>query len=784
MSDVDATRPPILRWMTARRAGLLLLLLALALVAPQLRSGAELVRARHALALGPDLEPGQDWRPPALPADFKRESIPPDPYFVDVAQRLGLATMGDDWQRTLAISAHLLGSGRKLTGGAIQRDLRTTHRRIVDDGQGYCGDFVRVFTAIANAVGMTVRPWAFSFDGFGGHGHIWIEVWNRQHERWQLADVFQNYRYELADGQVLSAAGLRTALLADDPALRLLPLHAAAPPGWIVEAKARDYLRRGLAEWYAPWGNNVMSIDRAPAMRLVSHTSRALEGLVTVASGLQPRMRMLATPENLQQRESMRALRSRLAWAAVAVLAGTSMLVVSFVSSRRKRPQVARGSGPRAAAGIAGPADKPGHAAAVRRDSPRLLVLSSLFPSRVQPGAGLFVRERMFRVGARLPLAVVAPAPWFPLQGLLRRFKPGFRPGAPAHELQQGHDVWFPRYLSFPGVLKQLDGLLMARGAWSRVRRIADERGIDIIDAHFGYPDGFAAVELGRRLGCPVTITMRGTESRHAKDAQLRPLLVRALEGATRVFAVSESLRQVALSLGIAPEKVRVVGNGVDIDRFRIIDRAEARRTLAQASPAAPMLGPDARVLVTVGGLVERKGFHRVIEQLPALLKRHPTLHYLVVGGPSTEGDMSAELRSLVRSLGLDERVHFLGLVAPDELHRVLSAADLFVLSTRNEGWANVFLEAMACGLPVVTTDVGGNREVVCADHLGLVVPFGDGAALADAISRALDMRWDGARIRAYAESNTWSRRVEDLLAEFATLAPARRASKGMGERA
>jgi glycosyltransferase involved in cell wall biosynthesis len=390
-----------------------------------------------------------------------------------------------------------------------------------------------------------------------------------------------------------------------------------------------------------------------------------------------------------------------------------------------------------------------------------LVVFSALFPSAARPGAGLFIRERMFRVAQQRPLAVVSPQPWFPGQALIRRWRPGYRPHAPALEIQQGIRVYHPRFLSLPGVLRGLDGWSMACCSYWLLRRLK-QQGARLIDAHFAYPDGEAATRLGRWLGLPVTITLRGTEVPHSRNPVLRPRLARALRRATRVFAVSDSLRRLALELGTPAERTEVVGNGVDVARFQPQDRALARERFG--------LPADARVLISVGGLVERKGMHRVIDCLPALLERHPQLHYLIVGGGSPEGDMRAELDARVARLGLAGRVHFLGAVAPDELKWPLSAADVFVLATRNEGWANVFLEAMACGLPVVSTDVGGNVEVVCRAELGTIVPFGDTAALTAALDAALGKSWDRAAILAYAEANQWDTRVAQLLHAFAPL--------------
>ncbi|MBI1284110.1 MAG: glycosyltransferase [Thiobacillus sp.] len=394
-----------------------------------------------------------------------------------------------------------------------------------------------------------------------------------------------------------------------------------------------------------------------------------------------------------------------------------------------------------------------------------LVVFSSLFPSAARPGAGLFIRERMFRVAQHRPLAVVSPQPWFPGQSLIRMLRPGYRPQAPALEIQQGIRVYHPRFLSVPGLLRWLDGWSIALSSFLLLRRLKAD-GARLIDAHFTFPDGEAAIRLGRWLGLPVTITLRGTEVPHSRNPALRPRLSRTLRAAARVFSVSDSLRRLAIELGAAAEKTEVVGNGVDTALFHQVDRSAARSRYG--------IPGNAQVLVSVGALVERKGMHRVIDCLPALVERHPDLHYLIVGGASPEGDNRADLAAQVARLGLADRVHFLGALPPDELKWPLSAADVFVLATRNEGWANVFLEAMACGLPVVTTDVGGNAEVVCRSELGTVVPFGDTASLQLALEAALDKDWDRSAILGYARANQWDRRVAQLMNAFDAILHAR----------
>ncbi len=390
-------------------------------------------------------------------------------------------------------------------------------------------------------------------------------------------------------------------------------------------------------------------------------------------------------------------------------------------------------------------------------NQPKLLVYCSLFPSKKRPNAGVFIRERMFRVGKKLPIIVVSPVPWFPFQGIIRYWRPHFRPQPDKFELQQGVQVYFPRFLSIPGLFKSWDGFFMALGSWSTLIKYKNE--FNIIDAHFAYPDGYAATLLGKWFQVPVTITLRGTEVPLAKMQGRKVRMLKAISNAARVFSVANSLKQHVGALGAKTNKIRVVGNGVDINKFYPLDKKTQRKVLN--------IPDNAKVLISVGGLVERKGFHRVIEVLPELLKQYPGLIYLIVGGESAEGNIKEQLVRQVDKLKLENNVRFLGALNSEELKKPLSSADIFVLATANEGWANVFLEAMACDLPVVTTDVGGNKEVVNNDGLGIVVPFANKQALSDGLLKSIDQQWDKGKIVKYAQDNAWGTRVEILVDEF-----------------
>lgn len=303
---------PALLWRAGLLASAAVLGLLVLSLAPHLSSSTELVRMRNALVVA-DSQPAQfDWTPANVPADFFVERGRTDPMFADVVARLGLTSMTSEWDRAIAISRHLLVSSRSLSGGTIDSDLRGTYSAIIGQGKGYCSDFVQVFMALAISADVPVRAWAFSFDGFGGHGHTWPEVWDRQTQRWQLIDVFNNAYFIGPQGVVLSALELRAALQTSPASVRLMPVDAAARPGWKIERKAWDYYQRGLPEWYLWWGANVFSYDRNPLVRSSSGVSASLQQLAGIAHGVQPQMRILESPENRDAVEAIRRLKIHL----------------------------------------------------------------------------------------------------------------------------------------------------------------------------------------------------------------------------------------------------------------------------------------------------------------------------------------------------------------------------------------------------------------------------------------------------------------------------------------
>jgi len=391
----------------------------------------------------------------------------------------------------------------------------------------------------------------------------------------------------------------------------------------------------------------------------------------------------------------------------------------------------------------------------------KVLVLSSTFPNPRQPALGVFVRERIRRVARACEVTVVAPVPWFPFNDVVRR---GRWRGVPRVEQQGELTVYHPRVVSVPGVLKSLDGVLYAASLVPFLIRLRRRFDFDLIDAHFAYPDGLAGVLLGKWFGRPTTITLRGSIVRLSRSRLHRPQMAWALRHAAGVMAVSESLKRVAVGLGIRADRIRVIPNGVDTDKFRPADKAATRQALG--------IPATANVILTVAGIYDQKGQHLVVETLPALAAEFPDLLYIVVGQSRSSADIDRLQQSAAR-LGVAPQIRIIGPQRHEEVPRWFAAADIFCLATATEGWANVLLESLACGVPVVTTSVGGNPEIIRRPSLGTLVPWNDVPALREALRHALRAPWDRDELIAHARAHSWEASADAVLQEFRRIVPA-----------
>jgi len=384
----------------------------------------------------------------------------------------------------------------------------------------------------------------------------------------------------------------------------------------------------------------------------------------------------------------------------------------------------------------------------------RILTFTSLFPNAAQPTLGVFIFQRTAHL-ARRPgthVEVVAPVPYAPSWLPGKRWQAFSR--VPRQEEIGGLCVHHPSYLLLPKISMPLHGRLMYAGSIEPVRKLHAQEPFDCIDAHYVYPDGFAAVLLGQALRIPVILSARGTDINLFPEFRLiRPKIRWALGRAAGIIAVSLSLKDALVALGTPPEKIAVVPNGIDADRFRPLERSVAREKLG--------LPRDGVCVVAVGNLIPGKGQDLLIAALAKLAPRHPTLRLFLVG----EGPSKIALEEQVRSLGLSERVVFAGIRPHDELPLWFNAANLSCLVSQREGMPNVVLESLACGTPVLATRVGGIPELITSRDLGILVER-DVASIAAAMDQALQSAWDRSLLARQVQSRTW----EEVAAEIERL--------------
>lgn len=384
----------------------------------------------------------------------------------------------------------------------------------------------------------------------------------------------------------------------------------------------------------------------------------------------------------------------------------------------------------------------------------RVLILSTLFPDASRPNFGIFVERQTLSLAARddVEVRVVAPLglPPFPLSRLSRY---AALATLPRHEQWKGLTVDRPRFRNLPGTGGRFHARALAAAVAPLLEDIRKDFPFDVISAEFFFPDGPAAVELGRRLGVPVSIKARGSDIHDwGRRKHIGPQVIAAGQAADGVLSVSDAMRDDMIAMGIPGDKIETITTGVDLARFAPRDRAATKAALGVTGP----------LVLSVGALIPLKGHDIVIDAVATL----PRVSLWIAG----EGPDRKRLEAQIERLGLSDRVKLLGSVPPDRVAAALAAADAMALASEREGLANAWLEALASGTPIVIPDVGGARQVVTAPAAGRIAPR-TAPAFAAALTELIASPPDPADTRAVAAPFTWAANSARLHAFLSRLA-------------
>jgi teichuronic acid biosynthesis glycosyltransferase TuaC len=374
----------------------------------------------------------------------------------------------------------------------------------------------------------------------------------------------------------------------------------------------------------------------------------------------------------------------------------------------------------------------------------KTLLFSTLFPSSVRPVHGIFVETRLRELlkTGEIETKVVAPVPWFPFSG--KGFgEYGRFAATPYVEQRIGIEVFHPRYFLPPKVGMNIAPYTLARGAIATIRQlIRDGFDFDLIDAHYYYPDGVAAGFISKWIGKPFVVTARGSDLNLIPEfPKQRHLILEAAKAAAASIGVSQALVERLANLGADREKIFFLRNGVDLECFKPEEKKIARQKLGL---------PDRPTILSVGNLVELKGHHLAVEALRLL----PDETCLIIVGSGPERKV---LERLADRLELSRRVRLVGQIPNDELKWLFNAADALCLCSSREGWPNVLLESLACGTPVIATNVGGVPEIITTLTAGRIMEARTSTALAKSFLELMPSHSSQGEIRRFAETFGWN---------------------------
>jgi glycosyltransferase involved in cell wall biosynthesis len=321
----------------------------------------------------------------------------------------------------------------------------------------------------------------------------------------------------------------------------------------------------------------------------------------------------------------------------------------------------------------------------------------------------------------------------------------------------EGIEVIHPRYLLIPRLMRALYGLFLFISLLKQAILQLKKIKFDVIFATWAYPDGFAAALIAKLLKKPLIIKVHGTDINEFTQYYLRrTMIIYALSQADKVIAVSKALKQKIITLGIPESHIEVIFNGIDTNKFKPLSQIRIREKLN--------LPLDKRIVLFVGYLKPVKGLNYLLDAFSLLVsKKNAPLSLFIVG----EGESKQNLLVQVKERDIADSVEFVGAKPHEEIPLWMNACDVFCLPSLNEGLPNVVLEALACGKPVVATNVGGIPEIIENGECGLLVPPGNSTELANAIYAVINKSFNSPKLRSRVIPRSWEINAQKIYTQL-----------------
>ncbi|MDI6704428.1 MAG: glycosyltransferase family 4 protein [bacterium] len=380
----------------------------------------------------------------------------------------------------------------------------------------------------------------------------------------------------------------------------------------------------------------------------------------------------------------------------------------------------------------------------------KVLILTTLFPNQVESIKGIFIKEQLRWLKEYCEIKyIVSPSVWFPPIPYFKKWYMYSR--VPKVEKWEDITIFHPKFLALPRI-RWFDGFFYLFSVFWLIKRIKKDYDFDLLHVHFAYPDGFVGVLLGKIFKKPVVLSVRGGDINISFNKfLLRKMIMFTLKNANQIHTVSDDLRDKLCQLKMDQGKIKLIPNGVDATRFKLMDTEEVRNRLG--------LPKDRPILLFVGRLIAGKALPHLLLAVKDLMSMRKDVLLVIVG----DGPEKGKLTKMVNRNHLEKNIKFVGQKGHEEIPLWLNACDLFCLFSLSEGRPNVIIEALACGKPVVATKVGGVQEIVKNEDYGLLVTPGDIKEMSAALNKGLSKDWNRLRLVEYTEQFSWSSAAKQI---------------------